>query len=272
MDEQKVLKKDESKKGDFIKFLGTGGARVVVSKQIRSSAGAWLHLNGVNLFLDPGPGALVKCWSSRPALNPANLDAILLSHRHIDHSGDMNALTEAFTEAGFKKRGLIFLPADALNEEPVLYRYLFKAVEGIEYLEAGKTYRIGDLTWTTPVRHLHPVETYGFVFKLTWGKLAWITDTLYFPELSACYQSDLLVLNVPRLQGGGPPQIQHLCLADVRQLLQEIKPRVAVMTHFGMTMLRARPWELAERLSDETGVRVIAARDGMTLDLAQLMS
>jgi len=258
-------------KGDFIKFLGTGGARVVVSKQVRSSAGNWLCLSGVNLFLDPGPGALVKCWSSRPALDPATLEAIILSHRHLDHSGDMNALTEAMTEAGFKKRGCVFLPLDALNEEPVLYGYLQNVVERVELLKTGKSYKIGDLVFTTPVGHLHPVETYGFIFHLPWGKIAWITDTLFFPELIEHYQSDLLILNVPRLEGGGPPHIQHLCLADVELLIREIKPKAAILTHFGMTMLRARPWELAAQLSDHTGVKVIAARDGMTVSLPEML-
>jgi len=37
-----------------------------------------------------------------------------------------------------------------------------------------------------------------------------------------------------------------------------------------MTMWRAKPWELARRLADETGVSVIAARDGMKFDLVKL--
>jgi hypothetical protein len=37
-----------------------------------------------------------------------------------------------------------------------------------------------------------------------------------------------------------------------------------------MTMWRAKPWEVAKRLSEETGIRVIAARDGMRFDLAEL--
>jgi len=35
-------------------------------------------------------------------------------------------------------------------------------------------------------------------------------------------------------------------------------------------MWRAKPWEIAQRLSQETGVKVIAARDGMRFDLSQL--
>jgi len=36
-------------------------------------------------------------------------------------------------------------------------------------------------------------------------------------------------------------------------------------------MLQAKPWEVAERLSEETGVKVIAARDGMTLEIDQVV-
>jgi hypothetical protein len=37
-------------------------------------------------------------------------------------------------------------------------------------------------------------------------------------------------------------------------------------------MLQAKPWEVAEQLSVETGKKVIAARDGMTLDIEELLS
>ena len=43
-----------------------------------------------------------------------------------------------------------------------------------------------------------------------------------------------------------------------------------LLNHFGMSMWRAKPWTVAERLSQDTGVRVIAASDGLRFDLAQL--
>ena len=66
-------------------------------------------------------------------------------------------------------------------------------------------------------------------------------------------------------------QIDHLSLDDVRVLLNKTKARAVVLTHFGMRMLQAKPWEVAERLSQETGVKVIAARDGMTLEIDQVV-
>lgn len=61
-------------------------------------------------------------------------------------------------------------------------------------------------------------------------------------------------------------------MPDAEHIITELKPKVAILTHFGMTVWRARPWEVAEKLSQRTGVRVIAARDGMRFDLSQLDS
>jgi len=64
------------------------------------------------------------------------------------------------------------------------------------------------------------------------------------------------------------PGIEHLCLADAERLIKEIKPKKAVLTHFGMTMLRSKPHIQAEALSKRLGIEVVAAYDGMALDFA----
>jgi len=120
----------------------------------------------------------------------------------------------------------------------------------------------------TPIRHKHPVETYGFVFRTPRYTFSWITDTKYFNDLPCYYKGDLLIIHVVRLEPGAP--VDHLSLPEAKRIIEEIKPKAAILTHFGMTMWRAKPWELAKKLTDETGISVIAARDGMKFDLAQL--
>ena len=71
-----------------------------------------------------------------------------------------------------------------------------------------------------------------------------------------------------RLEPGGP--YDHLSVPDAREVINRLKPKVAILTHFGMTMWQAMPWEVGSKLSHETGIRVIAARDGMKFDPAQL--
>ena len=97
---------------DFVKFLGTAGARFVMARQVRYSAGTLIRLKGKSLMLDPGPGTLVRCALARPKIDAARLDAILLTHAHIDHSGDVNVLIDAMTAGGLERRGALFAPAE----------------------------------------------------------------------------------------------------------------------------------------------------------------
>jgi ribonuclease BN (tRNA processing enzyme) len=251
---------------DIITFLGTAGARFVVTRQFLASGGAWLSLGNTQMLLDPGPGCLVQAVKRK--LDPSKLNAIILSHRHLDHSGDINIMIEAMTEGGTKKRGVVFLPSDALSEDPIILSYLQAYPQNIEILTEGGHYKLADISFNTPIRHKHPVETYGLVFRTPLHTFCWITDTRYFDELPHYYAGDLLIINVVRLSPGAP--VDHLSLPEAKKLIEAIKPKAAILTHFGMTMWRAKPWELAKKLTDETGISVIAARDGMRFDLTQI--
>ena len=251
---------------DTITFLGTAGARFVVASQFLASGGAWLTLGDTQILFDPGPGCLVQ--AAKRKFDSTKLDAIILSHRHLDHSGDINIMIEAMTDGGTKKRGTVFVPGDALNQDPVILSYLQSYPQRIQVLTEGETYFINDVSFMTPVRHKHPVETYGFIFQTPRHTFSWITDTRYFEDLTSHYKGDLLIINVVRLNPGAP--IDHLALPEARSIIEKLKPKIAILTHFGMTMWRAKPWELAKQLTEETGISVIAARDGLKFDLAQL--
>jgi len=251
----------------FIKFIGTAGARFVVTKQLRSSGGVWMSVGETNLYIDPGPGALVRCLNSKPKLEPSTLDGILLTHKHLDHSGDVNVMIEAMTEGGFKKRGVLFAPEDALEEDPVVLRYLRNYVENVIVLKESTEYRIGEISFSTAQKHRHRVETYGINFKIKPHSLSLISDTKFFPELPNLYRGEILIINVVRLKPVVDEPIEHLSVDDVKTILKKAKPKLTILTHFGMTMIRAKPWEVASELGKELGLKVIAASDGMKLDL-----
>jgi phosphoribosyl 1,2-cyclic phosphodiesterase len=256
---------EKNKEQDYIKFLGTSGARFVMIRQLRHSGGLWVNCRGTNVLIDPGPGALVHCAASRPKLDPSSLDAIILTHRHLDHCGDSNVMIEAMTEGGFKKRGIVFCPGDALNDDPVIFKYNRGFPEKIETIFAQKEYRVGEFVFETSPRHMHPVETYGLKFRINNKTAGLLTDTRYFPGLTDFYRVDILIAGVvfpePR------PGIDHLSLADLSILLPEIKPAKTVLTHFGMGMLKANPRLCAQRLSREMKLDVVAATDGLRLFL-----
>lgn len=251
---------------DIITFLGTAGARIMVANQILASGGLWLNLSGTEILLDPGPGSVVQ--STKRKLRADKLSAIILSHRHLDHSADTNIMVEAMTQGGLKRHGWLFAPADALGSEPIIFSYLKDYLEGVAVLQEGKSYSIGNISFTTPVRHIHQVETYGMLFRTAEHTFSYITDSRYFDSLCQSYSGELLIINVVRLETNHP--YDHLSLPDAERIITELKPKVAILTHFGITMWQAKPWEVAQRLSQETGVKVIAARDGMKFNLSQL--
>jgi phosphoribosyl 1,2-cyclic phosphodiesterase len=257
-----MTKKD--RQGDFIKFLGTAGARFVMLKQLRASGGLWVSHKGTNVLIDPGPGSLVRCAASRPKLDPGKLDAVILTHRHLDHANDINVMIEAMTEGGFKKRGILFCPEDAVNEDPVILKHARGLVEKIEILEANKTYKVDNFEFQASMRHIHPVLTFGLKFNIKNTSVSLLTDTRYFKELANFYKTDILIICVVFFEPR--PEVDHLCLPDVESLIRDIQPKKAILTHFGMTMLRAKPQIQALKLSERLGIEVLAAYDGMTVN------
>ena len=257
---------------DTITFLGTGGARFMIITQLLASGGFWLNLGDTELLVDPGPGCIVQ--ATKRKLDAQNLSAIILSHRHLDHSADTNIMVEAMTDGGRNQHGRLFAPADALDFEPVIYSYLRNYLDGIEILQEGKSYRVDDVSFTTPVRHIHRVDTYGIVFKTPRHTFSYIADSRYFDGMLQHYASELLIINLvflePRYSDNPLTPTDHLSVPDAERLIRELKPKAAILTHFGMNVWRAQPGHIAEWLSERTGVRVIAARDGMKFDLATM--
>lgn len=254
---------------DYIKFLGTAGARYVVARQLRYSAGTFIRLNDKNIIIDPGPGTLVRCAKSRPSIDVTTLDAIILSHAHIDHTNDANILIDAMTEGGLKKRGILYAPKDCLRgKNAVILNYLKDFLEVINILRENKKYKIGDLTFNTSIKHRHPVETYGLIFDFDGKKISFLVDTEYFPELIESYKNSyILVINVVRYKPHKSSKVMHLSIRDAKEIISKIRPEKTILTHFGWSMIRAKPWEVALRLSSELKLDVRAASDGMSIEL-----
>ncbi|MCZ7396071.1 MAG: MBL fold metallo-hydrolase [Candidatus Methanoperedens sp.] len=245
-----------------VTFLGTGGGRMVVLNQLRKSGGFWLKLDDVNILQDPGPGSLVMVHQLH--LKPRNLDAIILSHRHIDHSNDVNVMVEAMTLGGFQPRGRLIVPSDCLNSDPVVLQYIRPFVE-ITEIKKGMEITLGSIKIGFPLQNMHPVETYGAIYTFSSGRLGYIPDTEYFPELAGAYKGvDFLIINVVRMKTN--KKIRHLNIDEAAELINEIRPKRAILTHFGLQVLKSSPELQARNISEKTGVEVSAAYDSMSVN------
>jgi len=252
---------------NYIKFLGTAGGRFAVINQFRKSGGIWISIDDTNILVDPGPGSLLNCLSSRPKLYPKKLDGIILSHSHIDHSNDINIMIEAMTNGGFNKKGLVFSPKDAIEKDGIIIDHFKDHVDKIIFLKEGNNYDIGNISFSTPIKNIHGVETYGLKFFGKDISLSIVTDTKYSDKILDNYNSDILILNVVLLKS--VDKIKHLSIDDAENIIKKLKPKLTILTHFGMKVIKAKPWEIAEKLSNKLDSKVIAASDGMKIDINQ---
>ncbi|MHB8146888.1 MAG: MBL fold metallo-hydrolase [Vulcanimicrobiaceae bacterium] len=240
-----------------------------MARQLRASGGMWLRFGATQIHVDPGPGALVRALSHVPPCNPRELDAIVLSHKHLDHAGDINAMIEAMTSGGFLRRGTLFCPADALDGESVVLPYAQAFVERIERIHAhGGPYVAGDVELRTSIAHVHAVQTYGLHFRHGDLRVSYLPCGRYFDGLAQDYagaQPDVLVMNVLRYRD--TMDVDHLTWDGARSIVETVRPKVVIFQHFGTKMLEQHPQRLAQEIEDDFGVRAIAAYDGLEVDL-----
>lgn len=251
-------------------FLGTAGTRYVVIRQERASGGMWLESDGTRILIDPGPGSLIRCLDNDPPLDPESLDAVILTHKHIDHANDVNIMVEAMTVGGSRRSGRLLAPQDALEgEAPSVLPYVRDYLPAVEVLRPWSTYGIDSIQIDTGPRHRHQVETYGLKIRLPDATLGIVADTGWFEELPAAYEDcDVLVINTVLLEPIELPLILHLSVPEAEALIAAVRPRVALLTHFGKSILDAGPDETAAGISVRTGIPVHAAQDGQRFPLS----
>ncbi len=248
-------------------FLGTGGGRFATMTQKRRTGGIRFISKDLNMHLDPGPGALI--YSLNMGLDPQKIMTVLVSHSHPDHYNNAEILIEAMTGGMWKKRGIVAAPNSVLfgNEicGPAISRYHQHMLEKVIEAKPGVVFDVGDTkVVATETRHTDP-EAVGFRFERPdVGDIGYTSDTEFFEGVGKTYEGiRLLLLCVMRPSGS--PWRGHMTTEDAIKIVEEAKPEMAVMTHFGMQMILKGPATEAKLIQQKTGVLTVAASDGMRI-------
>ncbi len=253
-----------------IVFLGTGGGRFVTYAQMRWTGGIRLVSGGLHVHVDPGPGAIVR--STDAGLSPEKIRLLLVSHSHPDHYGDAETVIEGMTRGTTRRRGTLVASTSVLNGEGVVERSISKYHQGLvgNVVEAspGSSFEAEGIgIYVTKAVHSDP-STVGYILDFPHvGRIGYTSDTEFFDGI-ADYYKGLTVLVLCVLRPRGSSLRYHLCTDDARVIIEATRPKTAVLTHFGMKMLSANPAAEASYIRNSTGIRTIAAADGMTLSVA----
>ena len=251
-----------------ITFLGSGGGRFSAISQRRMTGGFRIdNLGGKNYHVDPGPGALIRTYQF--GFDPRNLSGIFVSHAHTDHYNDAEILIESMTRGMTKYNGTVFGSRSVLKGfekwGPCISSY-HQSKSDTVVLEPGVVKEVDNIKVKgTEIEHGDPAGI-GFQIDYNGFKVSYTSDTGYFEGLGEAHKrADILIASV--LRPGNKSIPGHMCSRNFMDLIEEVQPKVAVMTHLGLKMISNNPVVEAKKISKQTGVKTIAAFDGLSFNV-----
>lgn len=226
-----------------ITFLGTGtsqGVPVIAcecaictssdekDKRLRASLLVETALN--TFVIDAGPDFRQQMLTRKVK----KIDAILLTHEHKDHIAGMDDL-RAFN---FKSQAAIDIWAEERVQAAVRKEFAYVFSEnhypGVPRMEL---HNIDNFTINVKGDDIIPLRIFHYrlpILGFRMGDMAYITDANYIPEETKekLIGVKYLVINALRKE----KHISHFSLAEAIDLIKEVSPRKAYITHIGHQM------------------------------------
>jgi ribonuclease BN (tRNA processing enzyme) len=229
------------------------GCRAGMPADGQPSSGYLVDTAGTRILLDCGPGIATALSA---LAQPGSLDAVVISHLHVDHCHDLLPLGKSLLSAiahypdapGVAEQPPVTLPllplyvpsgatpllltwASLLTVDsiPLLDRVFDGAFEIREY-EPGDTFTVGDTTVELfGLRHAKP--NCGIRVTAPAGSLAYTGDTGVTDELTRLAAGVDLMLAEASLDHTDHGAHGHLCAADAAQAAQAAGAGELVLTH-----------------------------------------
>ena len=206
----------------------------------RACAGYLITTDAASVLLDCGNGALSKLGF---VADPTGLDAVFITHEHIDHFADVYALQAAlrYAPAGPIAPVPLWLPGGLFTRMgSVLSDHgsaeLLEAFEAHDLVE-GEPVTVGDLC-VTPMRVDHTESTYALVVSDGASRLCYTADTrLGDAVVRAAAGSSILLCDatLPAEYAGRAP---HMTPAEAGELASRSGAATLVLTHLWPTVDR----------------------------------
>lgn len=257
----------------------------MVGHQIFSTGGMWWNIDGVDFYVDPGPAAI---WHLKKSLNNLSLPLselkfVFISHNHLDHVNDLNALIEAnfFDEVkilpnqsilDIKKpqpRLSLLASGQVVSQRQgnaVLTQYHREMLVDVKNLGSQQSYSIGGLELTTTKKLLEKpwyrgkVEEYGFWLKTKDINIGYLPETYWEEGLLDGFKPEVLIYNIllwPR----------EADRESMVKTVKEIKPELIVLRHWVRRAVDYGLEKIAKELAGETKIETLVATDFSIFDL-----
>jgi ribonuclease BN (tRNA processing enzyme) len=250
--------------------LGSGTS---VPHPQRASAGFWLETDAGSLLLDCGADAPHRLAAEN--LDWPNLDAIWISHLHLDHCGGLASLLFGTRHA----------PQTQGRRKPLTIFGCQGIREFLRAIDETNNYRLFDQPFPLELREITPADEFQILPDLrarvfstrhteeslairlaghSGAALVYSSDTGYDEELVTFARGvDLLILECSFWRD--KPTARHLELAEAMRLARLAEPRKVVLTHL---YLEWDGIDIESKARELWPGETLAAYDGLRLEIA----
>jgi ribonuclease BN (tRNA processing enzyme) len=185
---------------------------------------------------------------------------------------DAEILIEAMTEGGTRKQGMLIGSRTVIEGDgdfgPAISKYHLSKPKTVRIMTpySRMSFKPFEIS-ATPSAHSDTTSV-GFRIQTADGIISYVSDTQLLESVIKAHRNcRLLIASVTRPLGQRIPH--HLSTEDAGYMIEKIKPEMAVITHFGMRVIQENPETQARWIEERSGVRTVAARDFMMLEMGK---
>ena len=196
------------------------------------ASGYLVQVESTNLWMDAGPGTYMALLGE---LDPAQLDAVLLSHMHPDHCSDLFALGH---ELAYVRRAATRVPVLCPDGSADRIAGFFGGVSDhpifdtltITEVQPGATFEFGALEVTAQAAH-HSVPALAYRISGPGGSLGYTGDTGPSDLIEEHLADVDVLLAEASLQEGSDPYPFHLTAQQAGAMATAVGAGALLLTH-----------------------------------------
>jgi len=247
-------------------LLGTGTS---LPDPDRVQTGILVDVENFTALFDIGSGILHRLTQTGKDLT--QLDAVFISHFHIDHCSDFLPLCQCLWLLGYDRPLKVYAPPTmkewARGIFEVAFPYLREKIQvDMQYLQENDAIQAGPLSVSTCPTFHGKTETRAFRIEHNGKSILISGDTAPCREIVELGKGvDILIHECNWLDGSTPTGI-HTTPSELTSIVEEIAPKKVVLVHTSPEVVKDKE-RVLNMVSRRTDAEVILGEDLMVLEL-----
>ena len=256
----------------------------IMSAQDSIGGGYFLSIGGKNIVIDPGFDYVRNYIDEK--FNLVDIDYIFITHAHIDHMADLEAIfsllfeyNEQMPRDNYKKIDL-FMNLGSLKKISSWIDLKYNYINRIHVIEANQSMEIAPNLHVIPTEAMHneildKIYAVGLIFQYNDYRIGFTGDTGWKQDGSLAKPFENINILVAHLGSIYPSEFKekdrlhknHLGLLGISGMIGRSKPELTVISEFGEELKTLRG-DIADALSSALNSRCISADVGTQIALS----